>query len=63
MENTQSEKDLINCLNSTTKFVQKIIDSGKLDNDGMMKSFLITQVESNEMTIRKYDKNTLKKEK
>jgi len=61
MENTQSEKDLINCLNGTTMFVQKIIDSGKLDNDGMMKSFLITQVESNEMTIRKYDKNTLKK--
>jgi len=52
----KSVKDLSNCLDSSTEFLQKIIDSGLLDDPkhGVLKMFIITQIESNKMTIRAY---------
>ena len=58
MENTQTEKDLIICLETSTNFMKKIVSTGKLDHelDVVLKSFVWGQVQDNELTLKAYKK-------
>lgn len=60
MQNTQAEKDLLNTLDSSTKFLQTILEKGYLSNDPMLLLVLPSQIESNKLTINTYNKDTLK---
>lgn len=56
---TENEKNLINCLESSSKFMSKIINEGLLDEseNGVLKMFILSQIESNNMTIRHVKKS------
>ena len=59
MENTQAEKDLLNTLDSSTKFLKLILEKGYLNNDKLLLLVLPSQIESNKLTINAYNKDTL----
>jgi len=56
MENTKTETDLISCLDGSTSFLKKIVDSGLLDGDSFLKTFVVNQIGCNELTIKEYKK-------
>lgn len=51
---TENEKNLINCLEGSSKFMAKIVNEGLLDEPkhGVLKMFILSQIESNNMTVR-----------
>ena len=55
---TENEKNLINCLTGSSEFLQKVINEGLLDyaKYGVLKMFIMSQIESNNMTVREINK-------
>lgn len=55
---TENEQNLINCLEGSSRFMTKIIDEGLLDEPqhGVLKMFMLSQIESNNMTVRHVQK-------
>lgn len=56
MENTKIETDLINCLDGSNRFLKDIVASGCLDENAFLKTFVVSQIDCNELTIKEYKK-------